>query len=355
MITPLVVPAVLLAAPTDLPVQNAVVQVGQLAPAMLADVADPPVTAVSLPPVLPLVDPAEAANQNPATPAPQNVPGNEAEDWSGADDFGADGIRVDRDPLEGFNRAMFGVYRAMDKVLWRPLAMGYKTVVPKPIRSGVRNGLSNLTEPYVFVNFLLQGKPGKAIETFARFVINSTLGIGGLFDVAKTKDFKLPHRQNGFGTTLALHGVKAGPYLFVPFVGPTSFRDMLGDAADGSLLPVVVGKPFSTWKYQIITGVVDGLDMRAEADAELRTLFADAIDPYATLRSVYLQDRAAEIDEVRGTHRTKKVQVAPELDEPLDDPAGSPSTTSSNPKDTLPDAPSDAPELRDPMKDPGAN
>ncbi|WP_395397052.1 VacJ family lipoprotein [Novosphingobium sp. BL-8A] len=341
MITPLVVPAVLLASPADLPLPNdATVEVGQLPAGTLAAAQTPPVVVVPLPPVVPFVDPAQAANQVPAAPAAEGD----------LDDFGADSVQVDKDPLEGFNRAMFGVYRAMDKVLWRPLAMGYKTVVPKPVRSGARNALSNLTEPYIFVNFLLQGKPGKAAETFARFVINSTLGIGGLIDVAKTKDFKLPHRPNGFGATLALHGVKAGPYLFVPFVGPTTFRDVLGDTADGSFLPLVVGKPFSTWKYQIVTGVVDGLDMRAEADAELRTLFADAIDPYATLRAVYLQNRAAEIEEVRGRHRAKKVDAAPELDEPLDDPAGSPKAS-----DTPPSPPSDAPELQDPMKDPATN
>lgn len=332
MILPLVAPAVLLASPVDLPMPD---------PAAAAQgIAAQPAIPVPLPPVVPFIDPAQVAAGAPAAPAGEANPV----------DIDTAQVAIDYDPLEGFNRTMFGIHQALDKAIWRPVAMGYKTVVPKPIRAGARNALSNLTEPYVFVNFLLQGKPGKAAETFARFLVNSTLGIGGLFDVAKTRDFNLPHRPNGFGTTLALHGVKPGPYLFLPFLGPTTFRDVMGDTADDSLLPIAVGKPFATWKYQIVTGVVNGLDMRAEADPELRALFADAIDPYATLRAVYLQNRAAEIEEVRGGHAARKQDAAPELDAPLEDPAATVSGDATG--DAAGDAPSDVPELRDPLKDP---
>ncbi len=272
-------------------------------------------------------------------PAPQPVPVIAPSASRGtAEAIGGDEIRVEKDPLQGFNRAMFDIHQAMDKAILRPAAMGYKKLVPKPLRSGARNAISNLSEPFIFVNFLLQGKPDKAAQTFARFIVNSTLGIAGLFDIAKRKDFNLPHRANGFGTTLALYGVKAGPYLFLPLIGPTTLRDVLGKPADDGLLPLAVGRPFSTWQYQLSTGLVGGLDMRAEADPELRALFGDAVDPYATLRSVYLQNRAAEIEEVRGGHGRKKTGDLPELNESLTDPA-----------------PSDAPELQDPMTDPAAN
>jgi phospholipid-binding lipoprotein MlaA len=254
--------------------------------------------------------------------------------------------RTKGDSLEGFNRAMFGVHQAIDGAVLRPAAMGYKTVVPKPLRSGFRNALSNLTEPFVFLNFLLQGKPGKAGETFGRFLINSTVGVAGLFDVAKNKDFRLPHRQNGFGSTLAFYGVGPGPYLFLPLMGPMTLRDALGKPVDDLLLPLAVGRPFDTLAYQLTTGAIGGLDQRAEADPELRALFSDAIDRYATLRSVYLQNRAAEIDEIKGKKHKKVEGELPELDDPLSDPesgAASPAPS-----------PSDAPELDDPLADPAA-
>lgn len=286
------------------------------------------------------------------------------------------------DPLEGFNRTMFGIHQAIDHAVLRPAAMGYKSAVPRPVRSGLRNVLSNLTEPFVFLNFLLQGKPGKAGETFARFAINSTMGWAGLFDLAKRPVFKLPHRDNGFGTTLALYGVKSGPYLFLPLVGPATLRDMVGKSVDDAVLPVGVGAPFDSWEFQLGTGVIGGLDERAEADPELRALFADAIDPYATLRSVYLQDRAAQIEQIRGRHRDKAkagpalavpgpAGSAPELDDPLSDPASGStqpasaavSSAATPPavapagaaQTTAPAQPqSDAPELQDPLADPAA-
>ncbi|MBF5091694.1 VacJ family lipoprotein [Novosphingobium sp. NBM11] len=216
------------------------------------------------------------------------------------------------------------------------------------MRSGLRNALSNLTEPFIFVNFLLQGKPGKAVETLGRFVVNSTFGVGGLFDVAKTKDFKLPHRPNGFGTTLAFYGVGPGPYIFLPFIGPTTLRDLLGNSADDALLPLVAGKPFNSMEYQLITGGIGGLDLRAESDADLRALFDGAVDPYATLRSVYLQNRAAEVEEAKGHAATAPQQAAPELTDPLNDPE----LTGTQPEPPAPQ--SDAPELRDPLDDPEA-
>jgi phospholipid-binding lipoprotein MlaA len=246
------------------------------------------------------------------------------------------------DPLEGFNRAMFGLHQALDKSIYRPLAMGYQHVVPKPVRSGLRNFFSNLTEPVVFLNYLLQFKFGKAAETLARFTINSTLGVGGLFDIAKTQDFKLPHRNNSFGDTLAYYGVGPGPYLFLPLMGPTTLRDVLGGPLDGAVLPLAIGKPFSDWRYQFSSGAITGLDLRAESDPELRALFGGAVDPYATLRSVWLQNRAAEVAGLR--HHRLEPQSPSELDDPMRDP-GAPAASPSE---------SHAPEFQDPLADPAA-
>jgi phospholipid-binding lipoprotein MlaA len=246
--------------------------------------------------------------------------------------------RTRGDPLEGFNRAMFKGHEKFDSAVLRPVAMGYKHAVPKPLRSGIRNFLSNLTEPIVFLNDLLQLKPGKAIKTFGRFVFNSTLGLGGVLDIAKLPGLKLPHRPNGFGDTLGYYGVKPGPYLFLPFVGPTDLRDLLGGQADGLVLPLAVGHPFDQLKYQIPKAVVSGLDQRAEADQDLQALFGSAVDPYATLRSVYLQDRAGEIEALKG--RKAKTPTSPldtDLSDPLNDPAATPQSTASEFSDPLAD------------------
>ena len=117
------------------------------------------------------------------------------------------------DPFETFNRSTYGFSMAVDKAILRPVALGYRQVVPRPARDGVRNVLSNIGEPLVFVNDLLQLKIGRAGKTLGRFVINSTLGLGGLFDNAKRRPFNLPHHNNSLGDTLGFYGVGPGPYL----------------------------------------------------------------------------------------------------------------------------------------------
>ncbi|MEG3147317.1 VacJ family lipoprotein [Sphingomonas sp. RT2P30] len=216
------------------------------------------------------------------------------------------------DPLEGANRTLFSIHNFLDRILFRPISRVYKAIIPKPLRTGIRHVFSNLDEPVVFVNDVLQLKPKRAVRTFARFAINSTVGIGGVLDVAKKAD--LSHRPNGFGDTLGRYGVGPGPYIFIPFIGPTTLRDLLGTTADDALLPVTIPEPFSRKEYTLTRGVVTGIDLRVESDADLKALYAGAADRYASLRSVYLQDRAAEIDEIRHGVAT------PKLDDPLLDP-----------------------------------
>jgi len=265
------------------------------------------------------------------------------------------------DPLEKFNRNMYAIHQKLDRAVFRPAAMGYKNGVPKPLRSGLRHFFSNLSEPLIFANFVLQAKPKSAIRTLVRFLINSTIGLGGTIDVAKGKAFELPHQPNSFGDTLGFYGVKPGPYIFLPFIGPTDLRDFLGGQAEGMALPLIVGKPFDQIEYQVTKAVITGLDLRAETDADLRALLDDALDPYATLRSVYLQDRAGEIAALKGKAADVSLpggaledpaagagdgpsSATPELQEPLADPAAQPA----------PSAPkaSAAPELQDPLADP---
>lgn len=234
---------------------------------------------------------------------------------------------------------MFGIFRALDRVVIRPAAMGYKHVVPKLVRRGIRHFFSNLGEPIVFVNDVLQLRPKRAVRTFGRFAINTTLGVGGLLDVAKHEG--IPHRPNGFGDTLGYYGVKPGPYLFIPVLGPSDLRDVLGGSADGLVLPTVVGHPFDQWRYKVVKAVLTGLDDRAEHDAELKALFSSALDPYATLRSVYVQSRAAEIRDLKAKDGAAATDL-PELDDPLADPA------------TGSAAAGDASEFADPLIEPAA-
>ncbi|MBX9884321.1 MAG: MlaA family lipoprotein [Novosphingobium sp.] len=251
------------------------------------------------------------------------------------------------DSLEGFNRAMFGTWQVLDKAVYRPVASAYKHVAPKPLRSGIRHILSNLTEPLIFINFLLQGKPRSASRTLARFVINSTLGVGGAFDIAARGKINLPHRDNGFGTTLAIYGVGPGPYIFLPFVGPGNLRDLLGDAAQGLVIPVAIGKPFDTIEYQLTTTIVGGLDRRVESDDALRALLSGSVDPYASLRSAWQQNRAAGIEAIRASDKPDHPpEDQGELDDPLADPAQA--------GDVKPVAAAPPAELADPLEDPAA-
>lgn len=221
------------------------------------------------------------------------------------------------DPAEGVNRGLFSVHQFLDRAFFRPVATVYKTLVPRLVRTGIRHVISNLSEPVVFLNDMLQLKPKRAFRTFGRFAINTTLGVGGVIDVAKGE--KLPHRSNGFGNTLGRYGVGPGPYLFIPLIGPTDLRDLVGGQADGAVLPLVVGDPFDRTAVIIPQLALSGLDQRVESDADLKALLGGAADPYATLRSVYLQSRAAEIAEIRsagGDHGS----TGGALDDPLVDP-----------------------------------
>lgn len=206
------------------------------------------------------------------------------------------------DPLESVNVLAFDAVQSIDKVLTGPAALKYKKTVPSPVRSGVRNFFSNIQEPIIFLNFLLQLKPGKAAETAGRFGINSTLGFLGLFDTAKKKPFFLPRRNNGFAFTLGYYGVKPGPYLFLPLIGPTTVRDVVGRVVDLSILPYAVGKPFSSPAYTLPTNMVRLLDERAEDDVRIQALRNGDEDSYTASKKYYLQTRQAEIDALRGKH-----------------------------------------------------
>lgn len=197
------------------------------------------------------------------------------------------------DPFEGFNRAMYEVNQGLDTVLIRPLSIAY-SFIPNPARKGVRNVLTNLRSPLTFVNDLLQLNPMRAGETFVRTFINTTLGLGGIFDVAT--EMGVGYHSEDFGQTLGVAGIGHGPYLVLPILGPTTARDLAGTGVDTFINPVNwywTAKDLDYMPY-VVYGV-DGIDRRTEADAFLEEL-KKAIDPYARVRSLYLQSRRYHIN-----------------------------------------------------------
>lgn len=204
------------------------------------------------------------------------------------------------DPMLQLNADSYEVVQDVDEALVGPVAMAYKDAIPKPLRHGLRNFLRNLTEPIVALNFLLQLKPGKAAETVGRFAVNTTIGIGGLFDVAKRDPIKLPYRRNGFANTLGYYGVEPGAYLFLPLIGPTTIRDLFGGTVDGLLLPTVVGAPFNDIKFTLPAATLSALQGRIQIDEQLNALRNQSNDPYIDARDFYLKRRQAEIDALKG-------------------------------------------------------
>jgi phospholipid-binding lipoprotein MlaA len=199
------------------------------------------------------------------------------------------------DPLSDVNAKSYEAIQAADAALVAPVAGAYEDVVPEPLRDGLRNFLRNLEEPVIAVNYLLQLKPGRAAKSVARFAVNSTIGVAGLVDVAKKKPFNLPYTPNGFANTLACYGVGPGPYLYLPLIGPTTVRDLIGVTLDRAALPAVVGPPLSEPYYAIPSATLDSLNDRIEIDDQLKQLRENSGDPYAEARDLYLKQRKSEI------------------------------------------------------------
>lgn len=217
-----------------------------------------------------------------------------------------------KDPLEGFNRAIFSFNEGLDKVAIKPLAQGYDFVVPLPGKTMVSNFFGNLQDPWIAANNLLQGKPGQALSDAGRFVINSTVGILGAFDVAS--ELGIEKHEEDFGQTVARWGVGDGAYLVLPFFGPRTFRDALTLIVDG------YGDPVYYLTEDIPTrNILYGtrlLSNRASVLPADKTIEEAALDKYAYLRDAYLQRRRNLIFDGRPP-REKDEDAATELGGPL--------------------------------------
>jgi phospholipid-binding lipoprotein MlaA len=223
----------------------------------------------------------------------------------------------ERDPAAAFNETSYRLVQDLDQVFLEPVAYAYRDGLPDPLRDGLGNVVRNLGEPTNFINFLLQGKIGKAFETLTRFAINSTVGLGGLIDIAGKKNIGLPHRRNGFANTLGFYGIDPGPYLYLPVTGATTARDLVGNAFNQLPLPLLVGKPFNTPEYTIPFFVISSLDARLEVDEELKRIDA-TVDPYAARRESYLWTRERDIALLRGDPVPPKPTIVQEVDGEID-------------------------------------
>jgi phospholipid-binding lipoprotein MlaA len=196
------------------------------------------------------------------------------------------------DPWETTNRRLFGLHERLDKAALEPTARGYRTFTPRWLRLGVGNVLRNLRGPVILVNDVLQGEFTRAGVTAARFGVNTTIGIGGTLDVAERMG--LERHEEDFGETLATWGVPAGPYLFVPLVGPMSVRDGFGRMVDTAINPLTFANFEGAQTANLVRAGVTGLATRESLLEAVDTLRETAIDPYASVRNGYgLMERSA--------------------------------------------------------------
>jgi len=193
------------------------------------------------------------------------------------------GALADDDPWEGANRKVYGFNDTLDRWLLKPVAKGYDWLFPKPIKRGIRNVFTNIGTPVVALNQLLQGKPGLAVSDTTRFVLNSTLGLAGIFDVATPNG--LPAHDEDFGQTFVRWGVPDGRFLMLPLAGPSTPTAALGSVLDGLTNPIRLISPkrdrFIIWGIKFI-------DLRANL---LSTESLITGDPYIFIRDAYMQRR----------------------------------------------------------------
>jgi phospholipid-binding lipoprotein MlaA len=223
--------------------------------------------------------------------------------------------RENNDPLEPANRAVQAFNEGLDRAVVKPVATGYREYVPRPVRRGVRNVLNNLRGPVILVNDMLQGEPRRAGDTLGRFLLNSTFGVAGVFDVAEAW-FGVPRHTEDFGQTLAVWGVGEGPFLFLPLAGPTTLRDLAGSGVDGAANVVSwVAPPVSGLRY--VRGGLNLVDTREALLDPVEEMRRTSLDPYATYRAAYRQRRRADIENRIGpavTSSTGSFLPSPERD-----------------------------------------
>jgi phospholipid-binding lipoprotein MlaA len=225
-----------------------------------------------------------------ATPPP-------ADDTDAVADF-----KETNDPLEPTNRTFYAVNNALDSAILKPAAQAYRAVVPEPLRNGIHNMLSNLGTPVQLGNDVLEARPRRAGDTTMRFLINSTVGVAGFFDVAKGWGY--PDHDSDFGMTLAGWGMEPGPFLFLPILGPSDPRDFLGFGVDIAADPLTwLGQGVAVQALGYAKWGLNAVDQRERVLDPIDQIKKTALDPYATFRSLYRQHRSSQIEEMQNDNR----------------------------------------------------
>ena len=209
--------------------------------------------------------------------------------------------KATNDPFEPTNRFFYTVQDGLLTYVLIPTARGYNVVVPRPVRGGIHNMLNNIGQPVQFVNDVLDTKPRRAGDSFMRFMLNSTVGLGGIFDVARRAGY--PDHDADGGSTLALWGVRPGPYLYLPVFGPSGLRDGVGRGIDTLVNPLTWvsfdGSNTLGWSQAGFSA----LDQTSRHLKDIQQVKAGALDPYATFRSLYRQLREAQTATIRDDRR----------------------------------------------------
>jgi phospholipid-binding lipoprotein MlaA len=195
--------------------------------------------------------------------------------------------RATNDPFEPTNRVFYSINDGLLTYVLTPVARGYNYVLPQPVRTGIHNVLNNLGSPVQFANDVLETKPRRAGDTFVRFLVNSTAGVGGVFDVAKRIGYP-DHSADG-GLTLAVWGIPSGPYLYLPLFGPSGVRDGIGRGVDSAVSPYTWATFNGVNHLNAISTGLSAVDAVAPHIDDLKKLNEGALDPYATQRSLYRQ------------------------------------------------------------------
>ena len=213
-----------------------------------------------------------------------------------------------KDCFEPINRFTFAVNMGLDKVIFKPVAKGYR-VLPSPVRAGVSNALDNLTTLVTIPNNILQGELKKAGVNTGRFAINTTIGVLGIFDVAEAIGFP-EYVKEDYGQTLGTYGIGPGCYLVLPVIGPSTIRDTAG-----SFINIMGGDPWYNASVDgnneylsdstyVASRVMTGIDFRAKNIESLDNLEKNSMDFYASVRSLYLQDRQMKISNTKAIIET---------------------------------------------------
>ena len=215
------------------------------------------------------------------------------------------------DPYEAFNRNVYAFNDALDRAVAKPVAKAYVEWTPDFVQTGVSNAMDNLGEPTNTVNNLLQGKADAGIGTLFRFLVNSTFGIAGLFDVAS--EIGLEKAPEDFGQTLGVWGVESGSYLVMPVLGPTSTRDVTRYPVGWATAPMTWALWNEDWYWGAGLWLVDGIDARARL-LELEKFRESTVDEYAAVRDAYLAARRRAVADGEAMDAEEELETLTPLD-----------------------------------------